>query len=86
MKTIDKLRKFAEGGKVRKYALGDALTDDEKEEVYNFISNGSLADKIQLTDLEEQAFAQFSEAKDERKVTRKLLNYARQNGNTEEVQ
>jgi hypothetical protein len=37
MQTIDKLRKFAEGGKVRKYAVGDTMqggnmTDAEQEE------------------------------------------------------
>jgi hypothetical protein len=45
MQTIDKLRKFAEGGKVRKYGLGDALSyldDDEQDN----IRNASLADTI----------------------------------------
>jgi hypothetical protein len=34
MKTIDKLRKFAEGGKVRKYGLGDIIEAAESEDVF----------------------------------------------------
>ena len=34
MKTINKLRKFAEGGKVRKYGLGDIIGAAESEDVF----------------------------------------------------
>jgi hypothetical protein len=49
MKTIDKLRKFAEGGKVRKYGLGDIfsyLSSDDQDD----IRNASIADQIHLDD------------------------------------
>ena len=47
MKTIDKLRKFAEGGQVKKYRLGDplnVLSDDELATFSDQVRTASLSD------------------------------------------
>ena len=45
MKTIDKLRKFAEGGKVRKYGGGDELKYIDEESIYKKLESKSSKDK-----------------------------------------
>ena len=62
MQTIDKLRKFAEGGKVKKYYLGDALSYLDADE-QDDIRNASLAGKIHLDDQERLNYEAWSDAK-----------------------
>lgn len=84
MKTIDKLRKFAEGGKVKKYYLGDALSyldGDEQDD----IRNASLADKIHLDDQEQLNYEAWSDAKGDIRGTRQALRQARRSGDTQAV-
>lgn len=85
MQTIDKLRKFAEGGKVRKYGMGNYLTKEEAQDLYTQISEYRLSDQIELDDNETAAFTEFSKAKEARKGSRKLLRAARQMGDSERV-
>lgn len=84
MKTINKLRKFAEGGKVRKYQLGDALSylyDDEQDD----IRRASLADKIQLDDQEQLNYKAWKDAKDDIRGTRQVLRQAKRSGDAQAV-
>lgn len=84
MQTIDKLRKFAEGGKVKKYYLGDALSyldDDEQDD----IRSASLADKIYLDDQERLNYKAWSDAKGDIRGTRQALRQARRSGDTQAV-
>lgn len=84
MQTIDKLRKFAEGGKVRKLGLGDMLNLTE-EEFYDTVTSYRLSDQIDMTDAEAKAFESFSTAKEDRKGTRKLLRYAIRTGDVDGI-
>lgn len=86
MRTVEKLRKFAERGKVRKYALGDVLADEEYEDFTLKIKNFSIADQINMSDDENAAFDIFSEAKEDRRGTRKLLGEAIRAGDKEGAQ
>ena len=84
MQTIDKLRKFAEGGKVKKYYLGDALSyldGDEQDD----IRSASLADKIYLDDQERLNYEAWSDAKDDIRGTRQALRQARRYGDVQAV-
>ena len=84
MQKIDKLRKFVEGGKVRKYYLGNALSylyDDEQDD----IRSASLADKIQLDDQERLNYKDWSDAKSDIRGTRQSLRQARRSGDPQAV-
>ena len=88
MKTIDKLRKFAEGGKVKKYGLGDPLNVLSEDELYAFsdqVRTASLADQIHLSDQEQDNYELWASAKDDIKATRRLLRQARQYGDQAEI-
>lgn len=73
MKSLDKLKKFAEGGVVRKYQNGDEL------------SYTSLADRINVTEQEQQALKDFDEALDDRRALRLLRHRARMAGDDKAV-
>lgn len=84
MQTIDKLRKFAEGGKVKKYYFGDALSYLDADE-QDDIRNASLAGKIHLDDQERLNYEAWSDAKGDIRGTRQDLRQARRSGDTQAV-
>lgn len=84
MQTINKLRKFAEGGKVKKYYLGDALSYLDADE-QDDIRNASLAGKIHLDDQERLNYEAWSDAKGDIRGTRQALRQARRSGDTQAV-
>lgn len=89
MKTIDKLRKFAEGGQVKKYGLGDplnVLSEDELDVFSDQVRTASLANQIQLSDTEQDNYELWASAKGDIKATRQLLRQARRDGNEADVQ
>lgn len=84
MQTINKLRKFAEGGKVRKYGLGDIfsyLSSDDQ----NDIRNASIADQIHLDDDEQRNYTAWKDAKDDIRGTRQALRQARRSGDVQAI-
>lgn len=84
MQTIDKLRKFAKGGRVKKYYLGDALSYLDRDE-QDDIRRSALADKIQLDDQERLNYEAWNDAKGDIRGTRQALRQAKRSGDTQAV-
>lgn len=84
MKSVDKLRKFAEGGKVRKYGLGDIfsyLSSDDQDD----IRNASIADQIHLDDQQQLNYKAWKDAKDDIRGTHQALRQAKRSGDVQAV-